>query len=85
MNITVAHTAASALDTLSSNLADRVIQKLERLKNEDPETMLEQSPEGYYLLREDDYVVIIDWDPEDETVRVLDVTQRENVRDAMMP
>jgi len=85
MNISVAHAAASALDTLSSSLSDRVIQKLERLKSEDPETMLEQSAQEYYLLREDDYVVVVDWDREDDTVRVLDVTQRENVRDAMMP
>lgn len=85
MEITVAHTAASALDALSSTSADRVIEKLERLETEDPEAMLERSPQGYHVLREDDYVAVLDWNPEDETVRVLDVTQRENVRDAMMP
>lgn len=81
----MAETAAAALDTLTSASADQMIEELERLENEDSKTVLEQSPQGYHVLREEDHVAIVDWNPEDGEIRVLDITQSDSVKDAMMP
>lgn len=75
--VTFTENAATDLSLMSTDESERVLQGLQEAKD-DLREYAEPTPNGY-LVRTGDLVAIIDSNPDDETIRVLAVGEREDV------
>lgn len=77
--------ALGHLDGLDSQVADRVLNKVNEATEWTEHRLEPLSGYPYYKLRVGDYRVIVSWDREDDTIVVEAVGHRRNVYDRHLP